>query len=90
VRKIDSLGLLFLVKNNLFEGCREWRNGPDYTMKTQTRVWQVLHKRRMTVGKVGEVSRRRFVASALSAAALAALPARSIADSKMQKMGRNE
>ena len=42
------------------------------------------------MGKVTEVSRRRFVASALSAAALAALPARSMADSKMQKMGGNE
>src|SRR6202041_3230222 len=58
-------------------------------MKTQIRVWQV-HKRRMTVGKVTEVSRRCFVASALSAAALGALPARSMADSKMQKMGGNE
>jgi PhnB protein len=44
----------------------------------------------MTVGKVTEVSRRRFAASALSAAALAALPARSMAHSKMQKMGGNE
>jgi PhnB protein len=44
----------------------------------------------MTVGKVPEVSRRRFIASALSAAALGALPARSMADSKMQKMGGNE
>jgi PhnB protein len=43
----------------------------------------------MTVGQVTEVSRRRFVA-ALSAAALAAFPARSMADSKMQKMGGNE
>jgi hypothetical protein len=59
-------------------------------MKTQTRVWQVLHKRRITVGKVTEVSRRRFVASAPSAAALAALPARSMADSNMQKMGGHE
>jgi len=42
------------------------------------------------VGRVTEVSRRRFVASALSAAALAALPARSMADSKMQKMGGNQ
>ena len=42
------------------------------------------------MGKVTEVSRRRFVASTLSAAALAALPARSLADSKMQKMGGNE
>src|SRR5438477_11273564 len=58
-------------------------------MKVQTRVWQVLHKRRMTVGKVTEVSRRRFVASALSAAALAALPARSMADAKVQKIGGN-
>src|ERR1700723_4073007 len=58
-------------------------------MKTQIRVWQV-HKRRMAVGKVTELSRRRFVAFAFSAAALAALPARSMADSKMQKMGGNE
>ncbi len=42
------------------------------------------------MGKVTEVSRRRFVASALSAAALAALPARSMADSKMQKMVGNQ
>ena len=42
------------------------------------------------MGKVTEVSHRRFVASALSAAALAALPARAMADSKMQKMGGNE
>jgi PhnB protein len=44
----------------------------------------------MTVGKVTEVSRRCFIASALSAAALAALHARSMADSKMQKMAGNE
>jgi len=44
----------------------------------------------MIVGKVTKVSHRRFVASALSAAALAALPARAMADSKMQKMGGNE
>jgi PhnB protein len=43
----------------------------------------------MTVGKVTEVSRRRFVASALSAAALGALPARSMADARMQKLGGN-
>ena len=42
------------------------------------------------MGKVTEVSRRRFVASTLSAAALAALPAGSMADSKIQKMGGNE
>ena len=39
------------------------------------------------MGKATELSRRRFVGSALSAAALAALPAGSIADSKMQKRG---
>jgi PhnB protein len=44
----------------------------------------------MIVGKVTERSRRRFVASALSATVWAALPARSVADSKMQKMGGNE
>ena len=42
------------------------------------------------MGKVTEVCRRRFVASALSAAALAAIPARSMADSKIQKMRGNE
>jgi hypothetical protein len=42
------------------------------------------------VGKVTEMSRRRFFASALSAAALAALLARSMADCKLQKMGGNE
>ena len=42
------------------------------------------------MGKVTEITRRRFVASALSAAALAALPAHSMADSKTQKMGGNE
>jgi len=36
------------------------------------------------------ISRRLFVASALSAGALAVLPARSMADSRMQKMGGNE
>jgi len=42
------------------------------------------------VGKASEVSRRRFVACALSTAALAALPARSVADAKMQKIRGNE
>jgi len=42
------------------------------------------------LAKSTEVSRRGFVASALSAAAVAALPARSMADSNMQKMGGNE
>src|SRR6266700_5313717 len=45
----------------------------------------------MTVGKVTEISRRRFVGTALSAAALAtALPGRSVADAEMQKIGGNE
>ncbi len=42
------------------------------------------------MGKASEVSHRRFVASALSTAALAALPVRSVADAKMQKIGGNE
>ena len=42
------------------------------------------------MGKVSEVSRRHFVTSALSAAALAALPTQSVADSKMRKPGGNE
>src|ERR1700686_2132912 len=40
------------------------------------------------MGKATELSRRRFVGSALSAAALAALPAPSTADAKMQKGGK--
>src|SRR5713101_10109675 len=39
------------------------------------------------MGKATELSRRRFVGSALSAAALAALPVRSLADPKVQKRG---
>jgi PhnB protein len=39
------------------------------------------------MGKETELSRRRFVSSALSAAALTALPVRSSADPKMQKRG---
>ena len=39
------------------------------------------------MGKATELSRRRFVGSTLSAAALAALPARSRAAAKMQKRG---
>jgi hypothetical protein len=39
------------------------------------------------MGKATELSRRRFVGSALSAAALAALPASSMTDAKMQKRG---
>lgn len=42
------------------------------------------------MGKVTGISRRRFVASALSAAAVAALPAPSMADAKMQTIGGNE
>src|SRR5437899_11365573 len=43
----------------------------------------------MIMGKVTELSRRRFVGSALSAAALAASPAHSMTDAKMQKIGGN-
>jgi PhnB protein len=39
------------------------------------------------MGKATDLSRRRFVGFALSAASLAALPARSMADAKMQKRG---
>jgi len=42
------------------------------------------------VGKATEVSRRSFVASALSIAALAASPLRHLADATMQKMRGNE
>jgi hypothetical protein len=71
----------FCLKN-IFRRCRERRDGSD-PMKMQIRVWQVLlHKRRMTVGRVTDISRRRFVGSAPSAAALAALPIRSMADAR--------
>jgi PhnB protein len=60
-------------------------------MKTLIKAWQVaLHTRRMTVGKAKGISRRRFVGSALSAVAVAALPTGSIGDAKMQKIGGNE
>jgi PhnB protein len=42
------------------------------------------------VGKASKLSRRRFVASALSTAALAAWPPRSMADAKMQKIEGDE
>ena len=42
------------------------------------------------MGKVTEISRRRLVRSALSAAALAALPIRSMADAKVQKKEGNQ
>src|SRR5438034_1615312 len=57
-------------------------------MKAQIRVWQVTSFTRRTImGKATELSRRRFVGSALSAAALSAVPARSMAEAKMQKRG---
>jgi PhnB protein len=42
------------------------------------------------VGRASEVSRRRFVAAALSTAVLAALPARSMADTRFKKTGEDE
>jgi PhnB protein len=39
------------------------------------------------MGRATELSRRRFVGAALSAAVLTALPVRSLADAKMQKRG---
>jgi PhnB protein len=55
------------------------------------RVWQAsTPERRTTVDKANEVVRRCFVASVLSTAAFAALPARSMADPRMQKMRGNE
>ena len=42
------------------------------------------------MSRVNHFSRRRFAASALSTAALAALPARSTADAKMRTMGENK
>ena len=40
--------------------------------------------------KATEMSRRRFIASTFSAAVVAALPPRSMADAKMQKLGGDE
>jgi len=73
------------------EGCRERRDGSDYSMKTQTRVWQIsTPQQEDDRGKASEVPRRRCVASAPSSAVLAALPARSMADAKIQKIGGDE
>jgi PhnB protein len=44
----------------------------------------------MTMRKAGKISRRRFVASVLSTAAMAALPARSMAGTRMRKSGGDE
>jgi len=44
----------------------------------------------MAMAKAKGISRRNFFSSALSAAAVAALPVGSIADAKMKKMGGNE
>src|SRR5712675_996576 len=57
-------------------------------MKAQIRVWQVISSEgERSWAKQLTVSRRRFVGSAFSAVALAALPARSTVDAKMQKRG---
>jgi PhnB protein len=76
------------VKKIFFQACRERRDGSDYPMKAQIRVWQVTRSEGRTImGRAPELSRRRFVGAALSAAALTALPVRSLADPKMQKRG---
>lgn len=50
-------------------------------MKAQTRFSkQVIHRRETTEDKAGEVSRRRFVTSALATAAFAALRTLILAD----------
>jgi hypothetical protein len=41
VRKIDRLGQVFVLKT-FSERCRERRDGSDYSMKAQTRVWQAI------------------------------------------------
>jgi PhnB protein len=76
------------VKKIFFQACRERRDGSDYPMKAQIRVWQVTSSEGRTImGRAPELSRRRFVGAVLSAAALTALPVRSLADPKMQKRG---
>jgi PhnB protein len=60
-------------------------------MKAQMNGLTTEHSQRRTiVGKTSELSRRHFVASAVSATAWAAFPARSIANAKMHKLGGTE
>jgi hypothetical protein len=47
---------------NIFEGCRKRRDGSDYPMKAQIRVWPSHQfRRRAILGTATELSRRRFV-----------------------------
>jgi len=60
-------------------------------MKAQTRFSkQVIHRRETTEDKAGEVSRRRFVTSALATAAFAALRTLILADQQPMKRRRLE
>jgi PhnB protein len=56
-------------------------------MKAQIRIWQATSSQGERSWAKQLIISARFVGSALSAAALAALPARSMADAKMQKRG---
>jgi PhnB protein len=87
--KIDRLGLI-VVKKIFSRDVENAVRAPTTHDNALESGRYVLHKRRTTVDKVTGMSRRRFVASTLSAAAMAALPARSIADAKMQTIGGNE
>jgi PhnB protein len=81
----------FWFEEIILGGCRERCDGSDYSMKAQTGLGrQELRKRRSTVGQANGVSRRRFVASALATAALAALPARSMADAEIHQIKGDE
>jgi len=63
--KNRQVGPDFSAKN-IFEGCRKRRDGSDYPMKAQ--IWGLASKqfsRRTIMGKATELSRRRFVDSAL-------------------------
>jgi PhnB protein len=59
-------------------------------MKAQTGVRQGRKQEEMTMDKASEVSRRRFVASSVATAMVAALPAHSWPDPGMQTPGGNK
>jgi PhnB protein len=77
------------LKRIFAKGCRERRDGSDYSMKTQNRVWQAnTPQRRTSESKADEVSPFRGIRALHRG--LGGLLARSMADSKMQKTGGNE
>jgi PhnB protein len=82
----------FIHGSFLLGGCRECRDASDYPMKAQmaSSDHTRFQTRRKLMPKTSEFSRRQFVASALATAALAALPAPSRANAKMQQITGDE